>query len=127
MRGYPLHRVLVGRAAFVGEGRVRGMLLDLGGYPGLVDGVPDATGPPRAGRSRTRPTVKGELYRLDDAELLATLDREEGYNFERLRADVTLADGRRSRAWVYRYRGSRARGTPIPHGDYRRARPRPAR
>ena len=109
MRGYPLHRVLAPRAAFLGGGDVRGRLLDLGRYPGLIDG---------AGR------VRGEIYQLDDPELLPVLDREEGYNFERRRAIVTLASGRRARAWVYRYRGRQNRAVPIPDGDYRRAHPR---
>ena len=104
MRGYALHRLLARGATFLGEARVRGRLLDLGAYPGLVDG---------AG------TVRGELYRLDDPELLAAIDREEGYNFQRHRATVTLATGGRRRAWLYRYRGPRARATPIPDGDYR--------
>lgn len=112
MRGYSLHRLLVGQATFVGEGRVPGSLLDLRGYPGLVEG---------------NGWVNGELYRLRDSELLRVLDREEGYNFECLRAGVALADGRRSRAWVYRYRGSRTRAVLIPDGDYRRAHPSPAR
>ena len=108
MRGYALHRWLAGAATFLGEASVRGALLDLRGYPGLV-----------AGDGR----VRGELYRLHDRELLPTLDREEGYNFERCRVGVALSDGRRSQAWVYRYRGSRDRAIPIPHGDYRRAHP----
>jgi gamma-glutamylcyclotransferase (GGCT)/AIG2-like uncharacterized protein YtfP len=105
MRGYALHRALKRASTFVGEGLVRGRLLDLGHYPGLVDG---------AGR------VRGEIYRLDDPELLAVLDRAEGYNFDRRRATVTLANGRRVRAWIYRYRGCRERAVLIPDGDYRR-------
>jgi gamma-glutamylcyclotransferase (GGCT)/AIG2-like uncharacterized protein YtfP len=112
MRGYGLHRVMARGTTLLGPGSVRGGLLDLGRYPGLVEG---------AGR------VKGELYRLDDPELLPILDREEGYNFERRRAVVTLDGGRRARAWIYRYRGSRQRATPITDGDYRRARPPAAR
>ncbi len=65
-----------------------------------------------------------EIYRLDDPELLPVLDREEGYNFERRRAIVTLANGRRARAWIYRYRGPQTRAVPIPDGDYRRVHPR---
>jgi gamma-glutamylcyclotransferase (GGCT)/AIG2-like uncharacterized protein YtfP len=107
MRGYGLHRVLARGATMLGEATVAGRLVDLGRYPGLIDG---------AGR------VKGELYRLDDPELLPVLDREEGYNFARSIAIVTLAGGRRLRAWVYRYRGPRERAVPIPHGDYRRVR-----
>jgi hypothetical protein len=41
--------------------------------------------------------------------------------------EVTLANGRRVRAWLYRYRGPRERSTPIHDGDYRRARPPAAR
>ena len=109
MRGYALHRVLASASTFVGEGRVRGRLVDLGRYPGLIDGVGD---------------VRGEIYQLDDPQLLAVLDREElGYNFERRRTVVTLTRGRRERAWVYRYRGPQHRAAVIPDGDYRRARP----
>jgi gamma-glutamylcyclotransferase (GGCT)/AIG2-like uncharacterized protein YtfP len=105
MRGYGLHAVLARGATFIGPGRVAGRLVSLGRYPGLVPG---------------RGRVKGELYRLDDPELLPVLDREEGYNFVRSTTIVTLARGRRARAWVYRYRGPRERAVPIPHGDYRR-------
>jgi gamma-glutamylcyclotransferase (GGCT)/AIG2-like uncharacterized protein YtfP len=108
MRGYALHRTLTRGATPVGEATVRGSLLDLGRYPGLIEG---------------RGRVRGEVYRLDDAELLPLLDREEGYNFERRRAVVTLAGGRRAWAWLYRYRGPRERARPIADGDYRRARP----
>ena len=103
MRGCGLHRLLAG-ATLVGEGTVRGRLLSLGRHPGLIEGGDQ---------------VKGELYRLDGAELLPALDREEGYNFIRHRAAVTLTDGRRARAWVYRYRGPREQATPLPAGDWR--------
>jgi len=105
MRGHGLHAALARGATFLGRGSVAGRLLNLGRYPGLVAG---------AGR------VKGELYRLDDPELLPVLDREEGYNFVRSIRTVTLAGGRRARAWVYCYRGPRERAVPVPHGDYRR-------
>ena len=108
MRGYDLHRWLAGAATFLSEAHVRGQLLHLRGYPGLVAGTGQ---------------VRGELYRVHDVELLRTLDREEGYNFERRRAGVSLSDGRRSTAWVYRYRGPQHRAVLIPDGDYRRAHP----
>lgn len=104
MRGHALNPVLARGAAFLEEGSVPGRLLDLGPYPGLVPG---------------RGRVRGELYRLDDPALLAVLDREEGVQFVRSRTTVTLARGRRARAWVYRYRGPRDRAVPIPDGDYR--------
>jgi gamma-glutamylcyclotransferase (GGCT)/AIG2-like uncharacterized protein YtfP len=104
MRGCARHRFLAGSASFVGVARVRARLLSLGRYPGIV-----------AGEGR----VRGELYRLDDPQVLRAVDREEGYNFERRLTAVTRADGRRSRAWIYWYRGPRTRGTPIPEGDWR--------
>src|SRR2546426_12172119 len=111
MRGYALHLLLARASKFLGKGRVHGRLLDLGRYPGLVDGVG---------------SVRGEIYRLDDPELLAVLDRAEGYNFGRRRSTVTLASGRRARAWVYRYRGRQEKAVLIPDGDYRRGDPPPA-
>jgi gamma-glutamylcyclotransferase (GGCT)/AIG2-like uncharacterized protein YtfP len=112
MRGYPLHAVLARGATLLAAGTARGSLLDLGRYPGLIKG---------------RDRVHGEVYRLDDTQLLPLLDREEGYNFERCRAIVTLVDGRRAWAWLYRYRGPRERARSIPDGDYRRVRPPGAR
>ena len=112
MKGYDLHRVLARGARFLEPGKVRGRLVDLGRYPGMVTGVGQ---------------VKGEVYRIEDPELLPVLDREEGYNFERSRVSATLASGRHARVWIYRYRGPRDGAVPIPDGDYRRARPRPAR
>jgi len=112
MKGYALHPALARGARFVEKGKTRGRLLDLGPYPGLVTGVGQ---------------VKGEVYRIDDPELLPVLDREEGYNFQRSRVFATLASGRHVQVWVYRYRGPRDRATPILDGDYRRAHPAPAR
>jgi len=104
MRGLPRHRFLGPRAVFLAEGRVRGVLLDLRHYPGLVAG---------------EGSVKGELYRLDDPEVLPAIDREEGYNFDRRLTAVVRADGGRARAWIYWYRGPRDRARIIPEGDWR--------
>jgi gamma-glutamylcyclotransferase (GGCT)/AIG2-like uncharacterized protein YtfP len=119
MRGEAAHRLLTGRATFVDDGHVAGTLLDLGRFPGLVDGP---------GR------VWGEVWRLATPEVLRTLDEYEGYNFERWRTTATLAGGRRARVLAYRYRGERARSTVegatgrvrapriIPEGHWRRHR-----
>ena len=106
MRGEKLYPVLAGIARFVATGSVRGQLVSFGRWPGLYEG---------AGR------VRGELYRLHDPAQLRVVDEEEaGYNFVRRRAIVTLARGRRARAWTYRSTGPRGTATPIPSGDWRR-------
>jgi gamma-glutamylcyclotransferase (GGCT)/AIG2-like uncharacterized protein YtfP len=106
MRGEALHPVLARVARFVASGHVRGRLVSFGRWPGLYEG---------AGR------VRGELYRLRDLAQLRVVDeKEEGYNFVRRRALVTLPRGRRVRAWVYRCTGPRGTATPIPSGDWRR-------
>jgi gamma-glutamylcyclotransferase (GGCT)/AIG2-like uncharacterized protein YtfP len=105
MRGEPAHHLLARGATFVAEAHVRGTLLALGRYPGLVAG---------GGR------VGGEVWRLDAPELLRTLDEYEGYNFERRRATATLEGGRRVWTWVYRYRGEHE--VVIPEGHWRRHR-----
>lgn len=121
MRGERAHRLLAGRAEFIGEGTVAGTLLSLGDYPGLI-----------AGKGR----VQGELWRVSAPEVLRTLDEYEGYNFRRSTTVVTLARGRRRRALVYRYRGPYSQGPAaraaaprstqhmavIPEGDWRKHR-----
>ena len=125
MRGEPAHWLIARKATFVAEATVSGVLLGLGKFPGLVSGK---------GR------VRGEVWRLDDSEVLPTLDEYEGYNFERCAATATLVSGRRMRVWLYRYRGprtlsARAAGrnprstlhvvediVVIPEGDWRRHR-----
>ncbi|HEY7364081.1 MAG TPA: gamma-glutamylcyclotransferase family protein [Methylomirabilota bacterium] len=104
MKGFNRHSFLVGAASFVGRASLQGRLLSLGSYPGLVEGTD---------------RVQGELYRLDRPEVLADIDREEGYNFERRATPVRRVDGRRARAWAYWYRGPRTRALPIPEGDWR--------
>lgn len=104
MRGLTRHRLLTRSATFLGEARVKGGLLDFRHYPGLIPG---------------RGQVRGEIYRLDAPEVLASIDREEGYNFERRLSTVTRVDGRRARAWIYWYRGPRERALPFPGDDWR--------
>ncbi len=104
MRGEVRHRHLGPAAAFTGAASVRGTLLDLRSHPGLVGGT---------GR------VQGELFRLDDPQVLPAVDREEGYNFERRLSVVTRTDGRRAHAWIYWYRGPKNRGRIIAEGDWR--------
>jgi gamma-glutamylcyclotransferase (GGCT)/AIG2-like uncharacterized protein YtfP len=104
MRGLTRNRLLAGGTSFVGTAWVQGRLLSLGDYPGIVKG---------------EGVVRGELYRLEDPLVLPAVDREEGYHVERRLTEVSCADGRRARAWIYWYRGPRTRAIPIPQGDWR--------
>jgi gamma-glutamylcyclotransferase (GGCT)/AIG2-like uncharacterized protein YtfP len=105
MRGFRLHRLLAGRAAFLGLGQVRGRLVDLGAYPGAV---PDADG-----------ALHGELYRVGDPALWAALDSAEGPQYHRREVTVRSEEGRELAASIYWYVGPLDRGVPVPGGDYR--------
>lgn len=105
MRGFPLHRLLDGRARYAGQRRVAARLFDLGTYPASV---PDAGG-----------SVRGELYQVMDPALWATLDSVEGAQYHRREVIVRSEDGRGLAACIYWYVGSLDRGVPIPGGDYR--------
>jgi gamma-glutamylcyclotransferase (GGCT)/AIG2-like uncharacterized protein YtfP len=91
-----------------GTATVRGLLFDLGEYPGMVagDGI-----------------VHGELLRVDDAARLAALDEYEGCGgpgplFERHRTTVRLDTGEELTAWAYFYVRSVAGKERVPGGDY---------
>ena len=104
MRGLPLHGLLAGRASFVGEGAIAARLIDLGRYPGAI---PD-------GGARLR----GEVFRLDSAEVWTALDSAEGPQYHRSRVPVEMGR-QRIEAYVYWYRGPLDRGVPVPGGDWR--------
>jgi gamma-glutamylcyclotransferase (GGCT)/AIG2-like uncharacterized protein YtfP len=105
MRGFRLHRLLEGRAAYLGRGRVAGRIVDLGSYPGAV------TDPHGA--------LHGEIYRIGDPALWAALDSAEGAQYHRGEVTVRSEDGREMAACIYWYAGPLDRGVPIPGGDYR--------
>jgi gamma-glutamylcyclotransferase (GGCT)/AIG2-like uncharacterized protein YtfP len=105
MRGFPLHRLIEGRAEYAGNGTVAGRLVDLGAYPAAV---PDSRG-----------AVAGEVYRLRDTGLWRVLDSVEGPQYHRGEVRVRMADGQEVTAFIYWYVGPLDRGVPIPDGDYR--------
>ena len=95
-KGFPLHRYLSGQARFIGAGTIRGILYDLGEYPGVVHSE--------------NGEVQGELYELETgAKLLSKLDRVEGFRpedpknslFIRSLTEVTLPDKKTTKAWAY--------------------------
>jgi gamma-glutamylcyclotransferase (GGCT)/AIG2-like uncharacterized protein YtfP len=105
MSGMPLHHLIGERAEFVAAGSIGGCLVDLGGYPGALPGG--------AG------TIRGEVYRLRSASVLAAVDAAEGPDFPRRLTAIRLDDGSEVRAWTYWFNGSVNGAVPIPNGDYR--------
>jgi gamma-glutamylcyclotransferase (GGCT)/AIG2-like uncharacterized protein YtfP len=83
-RGQPAHHLLQG-AEFVGTARVRGRIVEAGGYPALAVGDQ---------------WVTGELYRVN-VKLFARLDDYEGKNYQRKLGMVIRESGGRRRAWIY--------------------------
>lgn len=114
---HAMHVVLARAARLVGEASVRGVLYDLGAYPGLV--VTDE------GDAR----VTGELYAFDPGSAqtaLEVLDAYEGcsaadpepHEYRREILSVRLVDGSEFTAWTYLLNRSHAGLTPVPGGDY---------
>lgn len=106
MQGESRHAVLLrGRAVRGRAAWVAGRLLDLGAFPGLVDG---------------RGRVAGELIEAESlAGLLPVLDEVEGSRFRRVKREVETAAGA-VEAWVYLWAGPRGAGRVIASGDWRR-------
>lgn len=105
MRGFRLHRLLDGRARYLGRGQVKARIIDLGSYPGAVA---DPEG-----------ILHGEVYEIAEPALWAALDSAEGPQYHRREVIVRSEDGRELAACIYWYIGPLDRGVPIPGGDYR--------
>jgi gamma-glutamylcyclotransferase (GGCT)/AIG2-like uncharacterized protein YtfP len=102
------------KLTFVGRGRIRAALFDLGIYPAAVPAEDDSR-------------VAGEVYELlDGPPVLAILDEIEGFRpneperslYLRVRTDVTLDSGEVRQAWAYFYNAPLGRAERIPSGDY---------
>ena len=116
MRTFPL-RARVGIddwLEYVGDGRVPGVLFDLGTYPGLVV---DASS-----------EVCGEVYKiLNPVELFTHIDPIEDYRvmaphegqYIRQTMNATLDDGREKTVWCYVYNHPLPLSGQIKDGDYR--------
>lgn len=112
----PMARVLEHEARYVGQGHIRGVLYDLGEYPGAVC--------IEEGNQR----VYGDLYGIPDrSNLLAIMDDYEGiaqphssYNeYRRVTTNVVIMpDKKILKAWVYEYIGNSANLPKIEGGDY---------
>ncbi len=101
----------------VGEGFVRGVLYDLGHYPGAV---PDA---------RAASKIAGTIMALpEDESLLGQFDDYEGFDpqapetseFVREQQTVQMSDGQTVQCWFYRYNGAAAEARAIPNGVWKK-------
>jgi gamma-glutamylcyclotransferase (GGCT)/AIG2-like uncharacterized protein YtfP len=108
-------RFLASVSRCAGPGRTRGLLFELGGYPGMVVGSPDDA------------WVIGEVYSLNEpSSAWPVLDAYEGcgptdplpYPFERQTVDVLMDKGESIRAWAYVYCLPTAGKVRIESGDY---------
>lgn len=100
---------------FMAEASMRGRLYQLDGYPGAVDSTDFAD------------TVLGELYRIRRATaLFAILDDYEEcsakfarpHEYRRQQRQISLADGRQFKAWVYLYNWDVRNLPQIVSGDF---------
>jgi gamma-glutamylcyclotransferase (GGCT)/AIG2-like uncharacterized protein YtfP len=91
-QGHGANSFLQGRSKFIADDRISGTMFSMGGYPGV-----------RLGSSREflseGPTVKGEVYEVEDARLPSMLDQYEGYPNLYNRKKVRTEAG--YNAWVY--------------------------
>ena len=115
-------REVVARLHFHGDGWLRGVLYDLGDYPGAVF---DTT---------TDMRVDGTVFELpQDPQVLEALDRYEGYDptphaanlFVRKLQRVDLMTGDTIECWVYEYNGNPNGALAIARGRYERQSERP--
>jgi gamma-glutamylcyclotransferase (GGCT)/AIG2-like uncharacterized protein YtfP len=103
----------------VGKGFVRGVLYDLGEYPGAVF------------RGAAGRRIFGTVFRLGkDEGILRKLDEYEGFDpkapeeslFLRELHPITLTDGRTVKCWVYAYNGKPESGRELTSGRYGKTR-----
>lgn len=96
---HPFAAQLAAKASYLGQARYNGRLYRVAHYPGAV------------ASSLSGEWVQGDVYTLQDPDLLKALDRYEGCGpddpkptqYLRLLQTVTLSDGAAVEAWVYVY------------------------
>ena len=111
----PLHlRETLAGLQFVAEGSARGILYDLGAYPGAVFD------------DKSQGIVCGRVFQGNAEGLLGALDRYEGYDpaspgtseYLRKRVLISLDNGKMIDCWVYEYNGSLAAASIVSGGRY---------
>lgn len=88
--GHPLHDLIASHSVRSSEARVRGLLFDMGSYPGMTAGAGEGF-------------VHGELYEIDSEwpRIIAALDEYEGSEYRRELIEAELSSGERNAAWAY--------------------------
>lgn len=111
-------QTLLGRRAdLVSGASVRGVLYDLGDYPGLVVGASD-TDSVRGDVYRLHPPTADETLRLLDAYEGCGPDDPEPHEYRRDRVPVRLDSGESTKAWAYVLVRDVRGLQRIPSGDY---------
>jgi len=117
------HLGLADALTFVGPCRIRGVLFDLGSFPGAM---PPADVPKDLRASLTAPpVVHGELFRLEGRDVVSVLDQYEGYDPDRpatslfVRRRTVLIEPEGQEAFVYWYNRSVDGKPRLPLGDWR--------
>ena len=99
---------------FVGRGKMKALLYDIGNYPGAV-------------YDKSGHEVDGELYRFcNEEKVLRTLDRYEGFDqdneksceYIRRQEPVLMDNGEYQVAWVYWYNRETGSKLRIEQNDY---------
>jgi gamma-glutamylcyclotransferase (GGCT)/AIG2-like uncharacterized protein YtfP len=100
----PLKEAVAKDMEFIGTGRVKATLYDLGAYPGAV----------KEGGSE----IVGDVFELRNETVLAVLDEYEGNEYRREMEAVTLSSGGIFQAWMYWYTGITTGSMLIKNDDY---------
>lgn len=112
MRGCVGHKKLnfSDKLDYIEDGKVKGVLYDLGNYPELIIDENDET------------KIKGELYNIKDNRILDDLDKFESYNSDNPEESLYIRDSIKvfepdAKAWVYIYNKSIDNADVIRSGD----------
>lgn len=107
-------RAIIRHLDRIGAGYARGLLYDLGEYPGAILDASSSM------------TIRGEVFALPTEQLLNSLDAYEDFDpanpqdslFVRTRHFVRLTDGRELECWVYVYNREPGAAPLVTSGDY---------
>ena len=104
--GLSLMQKVADKIDFVGQGRIKAKLYDLGSYPAAVEEL-------------WQNEISGDVYNVHDVEkVFSVLDDYEGPEYWREKANVKMERGEVLNAWVYWYSGEIDETLRIEENDY---------